>query len=150
MYITPEQYEEAEENGISATALYRRVYQGWELQRAIDTPLRKKSRFSTTEMKPFIEMAEKNGISLGTFRRRVKNSGYSPEQAATEPLMTLEDAVKKPRPRKQIRFTPEQKAIMMRADILEVSARQRIHRFGWSVEDAISIPTFKTGVERKE
>lgn len=150
MYITPEQYEEAEENGVSAVSLYRRVYQGWELQRAIDTPVNKKVLFATKEMKPFIKTAEENGISLGTFRRRVRNSGYSPERASTEPLMTVQEATKLKRRRKAIRFTDEQKAIMKRADILEASARQRIQRFGWSMEDAISIPTFKTGAKRKE
>ena len=41
-YITPEEYEEAERNGVDAFNLERRIrLLGWNKQRAINTPLRK-------------------------------------------------------------------------------------------------------------
>ena len=40
-YITPEQYKIAEQNGISASNVYNRVYTGWSIERAITTPVHK-------------------------------------------------------------------------------------------------------------
>lgn len=37
--ITPEQYEQAESNGISRSALRKRVKLNWSMDRAINTPI---------------------------------------------------------------------------------------------------------------
>lgn len=91
-YITPEEYEEADRNGVSARLLERRVrYEGWSKDRAIHTPPRK-----FKDRSKWVEIAKKNGISRHVFDNRIRY-GWSEEQAATEPVLTLEQRKRKMR-----------------------------------------------------
>ncbi|PSL41724.1 hypothetical protein B0H94_11837 [Salsuginibacillus halophilus] len=86
IYITPEDFEEAERNGVKYTTLRQRVYQyGWDIDRAVSTPPRKmRSR------KDQIERAEANGISKLTFDSRIYR-GWDEETAATKLLIDDEE-----------------------------------------------------------
>jgi uncharacterized protein YjcR len=149
-YITPEQLAEAEENGVSAKNLYQRLYMGWDLQRAMGSPVHSTAPFDTEEMRPYIEQAEANGISLTVLRRRIRHRGWSIERAISEPLMTPEDALRQKGRKKPIRFTEDQKRLIERAGIKENTARQRIRQFGWSLEDALNVPSYRSGAKRKD
>jgi predicted DNA-binding transcriptional regulator AlpA len=82
-FITDEDYEKAAKNGISKSNVYQRVNEyGWELERAITVPVRKKKGGIYAGM---ITFAEQNGISKPTFFKRVKN-GMDLYEAATKPV----------------------------------------------------------------
>lgn len=89
VYITPEDYEKAEKNGIKN--LYNRVHvYGWSIRRAVNTPPRKR-----TNRDYWKEVAIQNGINLNTFFSRIHRSGWSEEEAATTPVMTPEEVARK-------------------------------------------------------
>lgn len=80
IYITPDEYEQAAANGISADTLKRRIHAyGWDKQRAITTPVQKRDD-------PFIRLAAQNGISEGTYLKRIYSLKWDKERAATTPL----------------------------------------------------------------
>lgn len=91
-YVTPEDYEKAEANGLSREIVYHRVYHyGWDIERAITTP--KKNHGKWGNWKPYYELMEKHGVNRRTFYTRVGN-GMSPEEAATKPLTPRHERVK--------------------------------------------------------
>ena len=80
--ITCEDYEKAAKNGINKSNVYQRVIEyGWDLERAITVPVRKRKGETNAGM---ITIAERNGISKPTFFKRIK-SGMDPYEAATKP-----------------------------------------------------------------
>ena len=79
-YITPEEYEAAERNGINKINLEMRIRKsGWNHKRAINQPLKKLKRHSWSAV------AKENGIGVGLYHSRIKK-GWSEERAATEPV----------------------------------------------------------------
>lgn len=82
-------YEEACANlGISKSAFYKRIKEGWDLTKASTTPFvpyheRKKNVKITEEVKA---IAEKNGIPLGTLKSRVYLYKWDVQRAMTEPI----------------------------------------------------------------
>ena len=81
---TEKDYEIAARNGISKMNVYLRVNKrGWEIERAITVPVRKKKcRVGINAgMK---KLAEQNGISHTTLYKRLK-SGMDPYEAVTPP-----------------------------------------------------------------
>lgn len=86
-YITPEEYERAEANGVSYRQLNWRIREAvWEKERAITTPPRK-----LTDRGKWRKIAEANGINRSLFYVRVINQGWDEERAATTPLPTAEE-----------------------------------------------------------
>ncbi|NTW72883.1 MAG: hypothetical protein HGA49_11675 [Eubacteriaceae bacterium] len=82
-YITPEEYQHAKQNGISAHTLDRRIRSyAWPKEKAINTPPQKRRKFDRV----FAELAKQNGISRQTFRLRICVFGWDQERAATQPL----------------------------------------------------------------
>lgn len=78
VYITPEEYEKAEENGIDKNTLYKRLIEyGWDKQRALSQPKRVRPNLSKWKA-----IAVKNGISEGTFYSRVCTMKWDLEKAA--------------------------------------------------------------------
>ncbi|MDT2259634.1 hypothetical protein P7H06_09040 [Paenibacillus larvae] len=85
-YITPEEYEEASKNGVSAGLLeYRIRTANWSKARAIVTPPRK-----FKDRSKWAKVAKENGINYQAFLRRVNTYGWSEERAANEPMHTTE------------------------------------------------------------
>lgn len=118
-YLTPEDYERAEKNGISARLLYQRYFiRAWDKEKAITKP--HKMRTYNPE---YIELAKKNGIPYGTFRVRMA-SGYTQLEAATRPLNTRHDEFVRIAKQNGIEYNTYQ---------------QRVHR-GWDKMEAATRP----------
>ena len=76
-YITPEDFEKAKENGIHKETVITRVRKlGWDVDKAITKPARKKRKFTKEE----IEIMEENGIDRNTAVCRL-NYGWTVEEA---------------------------------------------------------------------
>lgn len=86
--ITPEQYAQAEANGITRIQLWRRIYNyQWDMERAMSEPIseigkhERKSKYGE-----YAKIAEENGIPFKTFWARLNGLKWSPEKASTKPL----------------------------------------------------------------
>ena len=80
-YITPEDFKIAEENGISKDTLLSRVRKlGWDVDKAITTPVRAKRKFTKEEIKTM----EENGVDRNTVACRLK-WGWTLEETLTKP-----------------------------------------------------------------
>lgn len=89
-YLTEDDYKAAQENGIGRTTAYRRFYEyGWSRDRTIQEPINPKQKYDYDKWK---DHCEKYGVSIDTFRYRVKN-GWTKRKAATTPPMTSKDRV---------------------------------------------------------
>src|SRR5690625_1928507 len=89
-YITPEEYEFAEKNGIPKRNVENRVRNlGWRKKRAITEPVKK-----YRVLAPYLNIAEKNGIKRTTAIRRMER-GWDIERAITEPTYTVEEKLRK-------------------------------------------------------
>ena len=80
-YITPDDYRIAEENGISKDTLLSRVRKlGWDVDKAITTPVRAKRKFTKEEIKTMKE----NGVNQNIAANRMY-WGWNLEEAITKP-----------------------------------------------------------------
>ena len=80
-YITPEDFRIAEENGISKDTLLSRVRKlGWDIDKAITTPVRAKRIFTKEEIKTM----EENGVNQNIAANRMY-WGWNLEEAITKP-----------------------------------------------------------------
>ena len=80
-YITPEDYKIAEEDGISKDTLLSRVRKlGWDVDKAITTPVRAKRKFTKEEIKTM----EENGVNQNIAANRMY-WGWNLEEAITKP-----------------------------------------------------------------
>lgn len=91
-YITPEEYERAEQNGIKPALLEVRIRSlAWNKERAVTTPPHKKKKLD----KEWIKVASNNGICYSTFKYRVNELGWTQERAATQALQDRKKQAKK-------------------------------------------------------
>ena len=80
-YMTPDDYRIAEENGISKDTLLSRVRKlGWDVDKAITTPVRAKRKFTKEEIKTM----EENGVNQNIAANRMY-WGWNLEEAITKP-----------------------------------------------------------------
>lgn len=142
-YITPDDYEQAELNGISAQLLEQRVRSFlWDVDKAVMTPKKQQRSFKKTWAK-WKEIATENGIDRDAFTNRVRSLGWDEEVAATT----------KKGVRSRGRWTDEELETARRNGIDGSSMsipRMRINQLGWSREEALSTPklTEKERVKR--
>ena len=133
--ITAEDYKIAQQNGITALQLYRRiVVNGWDNERACTEPIRKQTEFP----KEYIERAKENGIPRKVVYQRVRVLKWGIEDAVTIPplspresLQRAVDAVRK-----------WDKTLIARAEANGINAMAFKRRiiYGWDVEEAIHTP----------
>lgn len=89
-YITPEEYEEAERNGVDSFNLERRIrLLGWNKEKAIRTPLGK-----IKDRSHWAAVAKKNGIKYPTFMNRVRLGWDEKAAATTHPIPKSKQAEK--------------------------------------------------------
>ena len=86
-YITPEDFKIAEENGISKDTLLSRVRKlGWDVDKAITTPVRPKRKFTKEEIK----IMEENGVERYIAAGRMY-WGWTLEEAITKPKKKVDN-----------------------------------------------------------
>lgn len=133
-YITQEDYETAEQNGITAELAETRVWiRGWDVDKAITTPKKVQRCFKKTWSR-WKGTAERHGVDRILFTNRVRSLGWNEEDAAT---------IEKNQSRRKSMWTEEEKAIAKRNGVDGNSMalpRIRMKSLGWSKEKAISTP----------
>ena len=91
-YISTQELENAQANGICRQTIKSRLYAGWTAQKAISiSPIRQ-----SEEYRRFRGVAMQNGISSDTYKRRVQR-GWELERAATTPLVDAKDSLSRGR-----------------------------------------------------
>jgi uncharacterized protein YjcR len=124
-YLTPNDYEIAEQNGISKHNVEQRFYTyGWSKDRAITYPLKIRKDI-------WNQYKDQSVVSVSTFRRRLKD-GMSPELAASTP--------RGKRDRSGAKLTL---AVIQRAEQNGISyntLKARVYINKWSVEKAVTFP----------
>lgn len=124
-YITDEDYAKAEKNGIKKITLESRVRKyGWDVDRAVNTPNLKRSKFSDEQLK----LMKESGVNIDTIKYRI-NHGWSFEDAISIPSYSLHT----------VRKYPEEIIQKATANGISYSTFRRRVNKGWSIEDAYSI-----------
>lgn len=133
-YITPEDEEIAERNGINNHALRQRVMdRGWDIEKAITVPLRVEVPFQPIWEK-WEALATENGVTKDRFYHRVKINKMDEELAASRPVQSGNF---------RSFFTKDELSKMGRLGIGRSTALNRIQVSGWSREEAVSTPVLK-------
>ncbi|MRB96461.1 hypothetical protein GH842_30980 [Bacillus thuringiensis] len=139
-YITPEEYEAAAKNGISNELLTCRIRNlGWDKEIAMTKP----SRYNANRWKNIKEIALKNGISHSTYTARIKK-GWRLIDAISKPPIDKYQALKLA---EQANSKCKNKVLTdgqaEQAELKGISystARDRVKRLKWTVEEAITTP----------
>jgi hypothetical protein len=130
MYLTPEDYEIAERNGIPRGYATSRFYtKNWSRERAITEPVKKHNG----PWKAWKETCKQTGISRSSFNRRVQK-GMTPEEAATTPPTPPNKKAKR------TLLTDEQVEIAKQNGIGYSTLVVRISQYKWPIEKAIHTP----------
>lgn len=135
-YITPEEYAQAAENGISPQVVDVRVRSlAWNKSRAISEKPQHKRRLP----EKWIRLAAGNGICYRTFLYRVNVLGWNYERAATQPLQDRKKQATAAR--ESGRVYPIEIIDLAKGNGINYDTfRQRI-RSGWNMKDAATRPT---------
>ncbi|WP_199615510.1 hypothetical protein [Paenibacillus alkalitolerans] len=135
-YITPEEFAQAAENGISEVTFYNRIRQlGWSKEKAMTTPPRKR----TFHNSKWVKIAEKNGICISTYKYRINQLGWEPERAATQPL---QDRIAQAHYAHECgrKYPAEIVARARENGICYDTFRHRVSDYGWDMEKAATVP----------
>lgn len=133
-YITPDDELVAEANGISKNTLWKRVNEsGWDIDRAI-TEKTQAHNWLSSELKDTLKA---NGISLSTYRSRVRR-GMDKREASTQPI----------KPRSEIYKMSADVRRVHKVEDVEEAEKNGINYFtyvarvssGVSIEDAKTLP----------
>lgn len=131
-YVTPEEYEQAEANGIDNVTLDRRVrLLGWSKKRAVSEEMRKFTRYGE-----WVQIAKKNGINKQTFYTRVRK-GWELEEAATK--KPNKHLLKGVHPKRRV-ISKEALQLAEKNGIPYATLYARIKRKGWDENKAASTP----------
>lgn len=128
VYLTLEDYETAERNGINRRIATRRVDEGWSVEDAITVPVKKREPFAPI-WDEWQEVARSNGISRDTMYQRIRKFGMTAEEAATRPLAETKS-----------RWTDEQRQLMERNGLDTNTVNMRIKHLGWTEQAALHTP----------
>ncbi|QEG04273.1 hypothetical protein [Bacillus phage BC-T25] len=139
-YLTPEDFDIAEKNGIHRVLAHNRFYHnGFSKERAITQRVKNHG----TEWVKWKDVAESNGICWATFNTRIE-CDYEPERAATEkPMTKLEVAAHMRKLKEKNRRISDE--LIQRAKKNGISYNTLAYRLlkskhKWSEEDAVTIP----------
>lgn len=146
----------AKENGISRKTYIGRVdVQGWTPEKAATVPP------IVRDDRKWASIARKNGIDYNTYYHRVDELFWNPEQAAIIPPQPFEDRIeelvennkqlwriKQERnfrdPDNLYTVTPQHIEIAKQNGISKGTVEGRVYSLGWTVQDAITIPTLES------
>jgi len=134
-YITPEEYKQAEKNGVDPHNLERRIrLLGWNKEKAINTPLE-----NHTDRRKWAQVAKKNGIGYRTFMSRITLYGYSEEEAETKPLQNRKKIALKNTENNRV-FPKKYLLLAEENGISYHTFYSRIKKYKWSFEKAATHP----------
>lgn len=140
-YLTPEDFEIAEKNGISRDRVIDRFYSdGWSKRRAITQPVRKIS----AERAKYREIAEQHGITNENFSNRVRR-GWTLDEASSIPIgqgRELPGSIASKLSKKQIQEAGER-------GIPKATVLNRVYTLLWPVDKAITVPVNKKHARKK-
>ncbi|PEM30184.1 hypothetical protein CN598_12730 [Bacillus wiedmannii] len=132
--MTQDHIDLARSNGIDYQTLWKRYnYYDWSLEEATTKPLNERR---VSEHKPYIDVAQVNGICRSTYLTRV-DRGMPPEEASTKKV------AKRGRPKgasgKNKPYTDEQLQQAISNGISRMTLNQRLKR-RWDLERALTEP----------
>lgn len=82
-YIAGKRLKLMEQYGLTKNIVKLRIQSGWDVYKAVSTPVRKRNQLVTREQR---EIAAKNGISPSCLKNRVYKIGWDVEKAITTPM----------------------------------------------------------------
>nr|WP_088327054.1 hypothetical protein [Bacillus cereus] len=138
-YITPEEYDIAEKNGISKDLLNRRVREGgWDKEVAMSKP----SQHGSTGWHLVKEIAKENGISYWTFKQR-RRAGMELMKAATIPPRSPKECIALANKARGVQktFTEEELKRAEENGVSYYTLASRVRKYKWDLEQAIMTPT---------
>lgn len=130
--LTDEEIKQAAENGISYATLHARVSKyGWDVERAVTTPIIPRSERAKMQQSKIPqhlkEKAFKNNIPHSVLYHRLFVHGWDSKRAVTEPVG-----------RKQM-LTDEQERKRIENGISINTVSSRIYRYGWNADKAVTV-----------
>src|SRR5699024_10771102 len=135
-YITPEEYEIAEQNGISRVLLDKRVRDLlWDKETAITKP----PKTQDYSLSKYADIAEQNGIHCNTFFTRVR-SGMPPEKAMMKPLQDKKKWGKEMSRRRNKRYPNFVYEKIKEIGLTASNFHQRILTGRYTIYEACTIP----------
>ncbi|MDN5388863.1 hypothetical protein QMZ64_15670 [Bacillus sp. LB7] len=146
-YITPEEFAQAEANGICKDTLIWRIRrQGWDKQRALTEPVQFQDRDKFSVIwDEWGKLAEENGVSRAVFRQRL-GRGWTKEKAATTPKIDRNEHIKimcKLSPRtKPRKFSEDLVRLAEKNGIRYKTLTSRVNKLGWDPYIAATTPVF--------
>lgn len=134
-YITPEEYERAELNGISHQLLEQRIrLLAWSKEKSMTTKPHIKH-----PVKDWLKIAEKHGICYKTLVYRINELKWDPEVAATKPLQDRKKQAKKAHEASR-KFPKEILELVEENGINYDTFRHRVNVSGWDMLEAATKP----------
>lgn len=134
-YVTPEEYEIAENNGISRKNVYNRTYMlGWDIERAITEKIHHRKK----GYKKLVENSNSN-VKYETFITRV-NKGLSIEEALNNKVLSKEEVSELMIQSRCTVFTREEIARAKKNGICYRTLHWRVQKGKWDKEKAITTP----------
>ena len=129
-YITPDDYEEAEKNGICRKLLDTRIRElGWDK----DTAITKRPKYNK-ELKKYIEIAKSNGIKEATFLTRIRKLKWELDRASTEPVKSRKECTTSIAGHNR-KYPREVYETLKKNEIDTETFRRRMLK-GWTLEEA--------------
>ena len=144
-FISNEQREQAEKNGIDYVNLLNRVHQlGWDVERAISTPIMKRPTRGEQYGQEILDNLEKNNIKYHTFISRIR-LGWDKLEASTTPIMSgKERGARYTRKCEEKGYKgglkKEHFEIAKANGISKITVYNRVSGLKWSIERAITEP----------
>lgn len=138
-YITPEEYDLAESNGICSLTLTSRVRNyGWDIKRACTEPVNNQflKNTLTDEMK---ETLKQNNITINAFSKRIKEFGWSLEKALNTPTLSKRECIMIANNSRRS-ITDEQYRRAKANGIARGTLKRRVMQSHWDMERAINTP----------
>lgn len=132
--LTDEQIEIANQNGINEATLNARLSKKpiWDLERALNTPVRKIKRLEVTWTEQDIKEAEENGTCRDLFIRRIREGKTIQEAKSTPP------GIRKVWMIGTHTLTGKQMKKAVELGLKKVTVRNRIESLDWDVDKAVS------------
>lgn len=143
----------ASKNNIKIGTYRSRVSRGWSKEAAATTP----RMFQKRPDQEWLDLAIENGIPYRTYIYRINDMLWKPEEAAKTPLMTRRESLNLGRclqvEYKEIEherlfndeknlyiITPQHREMALQNGIGKSTLETRIHKLGWTVQEAITKP----------